>query len=78
MRRSAATTTKRVASSSQRSIALQRIFRSTDSPALFPEPELRERLAVDYEAQCLLLFSAGAYPSFDEVLERFEEIRKLL
>ncbi|HCF99411.1 MAG TPA: nucleotidyl transferase AbiEii/AbiGii toxin family protein [Chloroflexi bacterium] len=49
-----------------------------DSPALFPEPELRERLAVDYEAQCRLLFSAGAYPSFDEVLERFEEIRKLL
>jgi hypothetical protein len=48
------------------------------SPAFFPEPELRGQLAVDYEAQCRLLFSAGAYPSFDEVLARFEEIRELL
>jgi Nucleotidyl transferase AbiEii toxin, Type IV TA system len=50
----------------------------TDSPALFPEPELRERLAADYEAQCRLLFSGAAYPSFAEVLARFEEIRSLL
>ena len=49
-----------------------------DSPALFPEPELRERLAADYEAQCRLLFSGAAYPSFAEVLARFEEIRSLL
>jgi hypothetical protein len=49
-----------------------------DSPALFPEEGLREQLAAEYEAQCRLLFSAAAYPSFDEVLERFEEIRNLL
>jgi hypothetical protein len=47
------------------------------SSALFPDDALRERLAADYEAQCQLLF-AGAYPSFDEVLARFEEIRNLL
>jgi hypothetical protein len=49
-----------------------------DSPALFPTPELRHRLAADYEAQCRLLFSGGAYPAFDEVLARFQEIRELL
>ena len=48
------------------------------SPAFFPEPELRERLATDYETQCRLLFSGGAYPSFDEVLRRLEEVRHLL
>jgi nucleotidyltransferase AbiEii toxin of type IV toxin-antitoxin system len=48
------------------------------SPALFPDPELRERLAAEYETQCRLLFSGVAYPSFDEVLGRFEEIRNLL
>ena len=31
-----------------------------------------------YETQCQILFSGGEYPSFDEVLARFEEIRKLL
>jgi hypothetical protein len=49
-----------------------------DSPALFPESELRDQLARDYETQCKLLFSGGAYPTFDEVLGRFEEIRELL
>lgn len=48
-----------------------------ESAALFPGPELQGALAADYEAQCQLLFS-GAYPSFDEVLARFAEIRKLL
>lgn len=50
----------------------------SQSPALFPDPELRVRLAVDYEAQCRLLFSAGDYPSFEQVLARFEEIRELV
>lgn len=49
-----------------------------ESPALFPDRELREQLARDYEAQCRLLFSGGAYPSFADVLGRFEEIRNLL
>ena len=49
-----------------------------DSPALFPEPNLRSQLADDYEAQCRLLFSGGDYPKFEEVLARFEEIRLLL
>jgi hypothetical protein len=48
-----------------------------DSPALFPEPALRDRLAADYEQQCRLLF-AGEYPAFDDVLARFAEIRHLL
>ncbi len=48
------------------------------SPALFPDAALRDQLAIDYEAQCRLLFSEGAYPRFDEVLARFEEIRNLL
>lgn len=48
------------------------------SPALFPESALRERLAVEYEAQCRLLFSGAEYPSFEQVLDRFEEIRNLL
>ncbi len=48
-----------------------------DSPALFPEPALRDRLADDYEQQCRLLFFAG-YPRFDDVLARFAEIRHLL
>jgi hypothetical protein len=47
------------------------------SPALFPDRALRERIAVDYEAQCQLLF-AGNYPSFDEVCDRLEEIRDLI
>jgi hypothetical protein len=49
-----------------------------DSPALFPDPDLRAQLAVEYEAQCRLLFSSAPYPSFEEVLGRFEEIRSLL
>ena len=47
------------------------------SPALFPDASLRDRIAADYEAQCQLLF-AGDYPSFDEVCDRFVEIRNLL
>lgn len=49
-----------------------------NSPALFPDPDLRARLETDYQAQCALLFSGGAHPEFDEVLNRFVEIRQLL
>jgi hypothetical protein len=48
-----------------------------DSPALFPDPALRSALAAEYKQQCELLFPA-VYPSFDEVLARFEEVRSLL
>ena len=48
------------------------------SPALFPEGDLRIQLASDYEAQCRLLFSGADFPTFDQVLSRFEEIRQLL
>lgn len=51
----------------------------TASPALFPGAQLRARLVGDYDTQCRLLFSnSDDYPSFDEVLARFEEIRELL
>src|SRR5262249_32302926 len=49
-----------------------------ESPALFPDEELREVLSGDYDNQCGLLFSRAQYPSFDEVLARFEEIRDVL
>jgi hypothetical protein len=49
-----------------------------DSPALFPEGNLRDQLAAEFETQCRLLFSDDGYPPFDEVLARFEEIRELL
>jgi hypothetical protein len=49
-----------------------------DSPAFFPDEELKAQLARDYERQCQLLFSGTDHPSFDEVLVRFEEIRNLL
>lgn len=49
-----------------------------DSPALFPEGNLRDQLAAEFETQCRLLFSDDDYPPFDEVLARFEEIRELL
>jgi hypothetical protein len=48
-----------------------------ESQALFPEPEVRQQIASEYESQCRLLF-AGNYPSFTEVCDRFEEIRNLL
>jgi hypothetical protein len=48
------------------------------SPALFPDAELRAQLVGDYDTQCRLLFSNSDYPSFEDVLARFEEIRELL
>lgn len=50
----------------------------TESSALFPEAELRQQLAAEYDTQCNLLFSGGDYPPFADVLARFEEIRALL
>jgi hypothetical protein len=49
-----------------------------DSPALFPDANLRERLEPEYEAECSLLFSDENYASFDQVLAGFTEIRALL
>lgn len=47
------------------------------SPGLFPSRELRDRIVADYDEQCRTL-CYGPYPSFDEVVGRFEEIRRLL
>ena len=48
-----------------------------DSPALFPDENLRERLRTAYDRDCAVLFF-GPYPAFDEVLEGFEFARSLL
>jgi len=48
-----------------------------DSPALFPDENLRERLRTAYDRDCAGLFF-GPYPSFNEVLEGFELARNLL
>ncbi len=49
-----------------------------DSPALFPDTSLRDRLAPEFEEQCKLLFAGDDYPAFDDVLARFREIRELV
>jgi hypothetical protein len=49
-----------------------------ESPAFFPDPELRSRIEPGYESECALLFSDQAFPGFEEVLTRFVEIRALL
>ena len=48
------------------------------SPALFPEGDLRDELAAEFEEQCSLLFPGADYPSFEDVLARFVEVRELL
>jgi hypothetical protein len=69
---------------SRRSKYFARIYRPPNdltfrnSAAFFPDTALKAQLAADYETQCRLLFSHPNYASFDEVLERFEEIRNLL
>jgi len=50
----------------------------TDSPALFPDGSLRDRMAAEFEEQCELLFAGDDYPAFDDVLARFQEIRELV
>ncbi len=49
-----------------------------NSPALFPNADLRNQLATEFEEQCRLLFAGDDYPAFEAVLARFEEIRELL
>jgi Nucleotidyl transferase AbiEii toxin, Type IV TA system len=49
-----------------------------DSAAFFPADGLREQLSAEYQTQCDLLFSGGDYPTFEEVVARFGEIRNLL
>lgn len=51
--------------------------RFRDSPALFPSAELGRVLRDDYESQCAVL-CFGPYPSWKEVLERFESLREWL
>jgi hypothetical protein len=56
--------------------------RPTDLPfshseALFPIGDVRLASARDYESQCRLLFY-GSYPTFEEVLVGFEELRDWL
>jgi hypothetical protein len=48
-----------------------------NSDGLFPAADLRDQIAVDYDEQCRTL-CYGPYPSFDEVLGRFESMRDLL
>lgn len=47
------------------------------SEALFPPKELRDQIEPDYEAECARLFP-GPYPSFDDVLGRFERLKERL
>lgn len=47
------------------------------SAGVFPAAEVRGQIAADYDEQCRTL-CYGAYPSFDEIVGRFEEIRDVL
>ncbi len=47
------------------------------SPALFPDNELKARLEVDYKAECGIL-CYDRFPSFDEVLDAFAGVRARL
>ena len=47
------------------------------SEALFPPEALSAVIGPEYEAQCRQL-CYGAYPSWEEVLRRFQELRELL
>ena len=47
------------------------------SPGVFPSESLRARIVADYDEQCRTL-CYGAYPSFDDVVGRFETLRELL
>jgi hypothetical protein len=52
-------------------------LRFNKSQALFPTGPLRKTLAADYNEQCELLFPA-AFAPFDDVLDRFEQLRERL
>ena len=47
------------------------------SDALFPTGDLTEILGRDYETQCAAL-CIGPYPTWREVLARFEQVRERL
>lgn len=47
------------------------------SDALFPPPDLSEVIGKEYEAQCTML-CYGPYPSWEQVKERFLQIRGIL
>jgi hypothetical protein len=49
-----------------------------ESPAFFPDPGLRDYLRRDYERECHLLFSGQQFPTFNDVLARFEGIREIV
>lgn len=49
-----------------------------ESPALFPDPELRDTLARAYHISCRPLFASRDAPHFEEILARFAEVRALL
>jgi hypothetical protein len=48
-----------------------------NSDGVFPAAELRDQIVGDYDEQCQTL-CYGPYPSFDQVLARFEAMRELL
>ena len=48
-----------------------------DSAGVFPAAEVRAQIVADYDEQCRIL-CYGTYPSFDEIVGRFEEIRDAL
>jgi hypothetical protein len=52
-------------------------LRFATSDALFPPPDLRTVLAVEFEKQCRVL-CFGPFPTWDEVQARLEAIRSLL
>jgi hypothetical protein len=47
------------------------------SDALFPQPALASVVGPEYEAQCRML-CYGSYPSWDNVQNRFLEMRDIL
>ena len=49
-----------------------------DSAALFPETKLRGDLRQEYERDVRPLFGSRGFPSFDDVLRRFEQLRQKL
>ena len=52
--------------------------RLASSPALYPESQLRLLLVRAYQSQCDNLCFSEDYPSFDDVLGGFEEIREYI
>jgi len=49
-----------------------------DSPAFFPDAALQAELERDYDRDVSVLFFAGRFPPFKDVLARFDALRGLL